>query len=66
MSQQGNLIGLMIREGLISFVRIDRSVFAKTAAEKLKVRNIASAHNRAVRKLGYDPKKVFNPIGIPL
>lgn len=63
---QGNLIGLMVREGLISFVRIDRSVFIKTATEKLKVRNIANSHNRAIRKLGYNPKKIFNPKGIAL
>lgn len=63
---KSNLIGLMVSEGLISFVRIDRSVFQKTATEKLKVRAITQAHNRAVKKLGCNPKKVFNPKGISL
>jgi hypothetical protein len=61
-----NLIGTMVREGLISFVRIDREVFIKTKAEKLKLQNVRNNHNREVRKLGYDPRKTFNPSGTSL
>jgi hypothetical protein len=66
MAQSGNLIGTMIREGSISFVRIDKTVFVKNKAEKLKVKNIRNSHNRETRKMGYDPKKTLNPPGISL
>lgn len=66
MAQKTNLIGLMIREGLISFVRIDRTVFKKTDEEKIKLQNVRNQHNRAVRKLGYNPRKTFNPPGLEL
>lgn len=63
---KGNLIGLMVREGLISFVHIDHSVFKKTTEEKLKVRTIAKNHKNAIKKLGFNPRKDFNPNGIEL
>ena len=58
---QKNLIGLMVREGLITFVRIDRSVFEKTSKEKANLKKIRNDHNKQVRNLGYNPKKTFNP-----
>ena len=68
MAQPGkkNLIGLMVSEGLISFVKIDRSVFKKTPKERIEVQHIKNAHQRDIKRLGADPRKTFNPPGLKL
>lgn len=72
--QQGNLIGLMIREQSIVILDKEpwysnihtRNLFKKTKQEKLEYVNLRNQHKRAVRKLGFNPKKTFNPVGIAL
>jgi hypothetical protein len=61
-----NRIGQMVREGEISFVHIDRSVFQKTEAEKKATWRAKKNHQRALRKLGVNPEKVFNHKDIPI
>lgn len=61
-----NLIGMLVREGQIAFVQIDRAVFKKSNDDRLRVKIIRNAHNKAVRDLGFNPKKTFNPSGLKL
>jgi len=58
--KKSNLIGLMIREGSIALVHIDKTVFKKTDKEKIIVANKRKMHNAALRELGLNPKKILN------
>jgi hypothetical protein len=53
-------IGTLVREGLISFVRIDTAVFVKTKEEKKRLKTMRNSHNGYIRLCGCDPKKTFN------
>ena len=53
-------IGTLVREGLISFVRINREVFEKTPQERARLKTMRHNHNRYLRLCGCDPKKIIN------
>lgn len=53
-------IGTLVREGLISFVRIDKEVFSKTEPEKRAAKRVKLEHRRYIKMCGCDPKKTFN------
>jgi hypothetical protein len=53
-------IGTLVREGLISFVRIDKEVFEKTEAERKAAKRVKLEHKRYITMCGCDPKKVLN------
>lgn len=53
-------IGTLVKEGLISFVRIDHSVFQKTEAEKKAIKKIKHKHVSYIKMCGCDPRKTLN------
>lgn len=59
-------IGTLIKEGEMALVHINRREFLKTYAEQDQVRVLKLNHNRAIRRLGGNPKKDLNMKGIPL
>jgi hypothetical protein len=55
---------LLIAEGIVSFVRIDHTIFLKTYAERDLVQRIKYQHRKETKELGFNPRKVLNPNGL--
>ena len=60
---QGHLtmVDLLIKEGEIRMIRINRTVFMKTWDERSFVQRIKYAHRRETIQAGKDPRKDLNP-----
>jgi hypothetical protein len=54
-------ISTLIKEGIIDFVNIDKTIFVKTDTEREALKKIRSEHNEVISAQGFNPKKLMNP-----